>query len=144
LIVLDASFLVKLVLEEKGSKEARSLVRSWAEAGEALVTVDLALPEALNAIWKHARKVGDLSLDEAVESARDLLRIWSRLRVYSSGEVAEEAFKLALEDGITVYDALYIQLAKRLRASLASFDDKMARVAAKHGITVYPTVNVSL
>lgn len=97
---MDASFLVKLVLEEKGSDRARDLAHSWAKSGEALVTIDLALPEALNAIWKHSLRIGDLDRDEAVDSVRDLLKIWTTLRVYSSREVAEEAFKLALEEDI--------------------------------------------
>ena len=138
MIVLDASFLVKLVLEEEGSGKARGLVRSWARSGEALATIDLALSEALNAIWKHALKIGDLSQGEAADSARDLLKIWAKLRVYSSREVAEEAFRLALEENITVYDALYIQLARSTRAGLATFDGKLSRIAVKRGVAAYP------
>jgi predicted nucleic acid-binding protein len=138
LIVLDASFLVKLVLGEKGSEKARSLARSWAGSGEVLATMDLALPEALNAIWKHALKIGDLSRGEAINSVEDLLKIWAALKMYSSKDVAEEALRLALEEGITVYDALYIQLAKSTRAGLATFDEKLSRTAAKYGIAIYP------
>ncbi len=137
MIVLDASFLVKLVLDEEGSKKALNMPRLWARSGEALATIDLALPEALNAIWKHTLKIGDLSRDEATDSVRDLLKIWGALRVYSLKEVAEEAFRLALEEDITVYDALYIQLAKSERTGLATFDEKLSRIAAKHGITTY-------
>ena len=138
MIVLDASFLVKLVLEEEGSQKARELVRSWARGGEALITIDLALPEALNAIWKHALKVGDLSRDEAIESAEDLLKIWDTLRVYTSKNLAGSAFRLALEEGVTVYDALYIQLAQSTKSSLATFDKRLSRTALKRGVPVYP------
>ena len=137
MIVLDASFLVKLVLGENDSRKARNLARSWARSGEALVTVDLALPEALNTIWKHSLKIGDLSWDEAVNSAVDLLKMWATLRVYPSKKVAEEAFRLASGENITVYDALYIQLAKSIRAGLATFDEKLSRIAAKHGVTTH-------
>ena len=132
MIVLGSSFIAKLVLGEEGSEEARRLTRLWANRGEVLATIDIALPEALNAIWKHCLKVGDLSREEAVSSVDDLLNLWSKLRVYSSREVAEHAFKLALEEGITVYDALYIQLAKSTRAGLATFDEKLNKVAARH------------
>jgi predicted nucleic acid-binding protein len=138
LIVLDASFLVKLVLEEEGSREARRLARSWAVNGESLVSVDLALPEALNAIWKHALKIQDLNREDAFDSVLDLLKIWSTIKVYSSTEIAEEAFNLALEENITVYDALYIQLAKTKRGSLATFDEKLSKIAEKHNIPIYP------
>ena len=138
MIVLGASFLVKLVLEENGSEEARNLARSWAGSGRVLATVDLALPEALNTIWKHSLKISDLSQDEAIDSAKDLLRAWATLKVYPSEEVAEEALKLALKEGITAYDALYIQLAKPLRANLATFDKKLSKTAIKHGIATHP------
>lgn len=138
MIVLDASFLVKLVLEENGSKKARELARSWTKSGKALATVDLALSEALNAIWKHCRKIGDLGWNEAFESVRDLLKIWETLKIYSSKEIAEQAFKLAVEEDITVYDALYVYLARYLRSGLASFDDKLSRIAEKYGVIVYP------
>lgn len=138
MIVLDASFLVKLVLEEDGSERARSLIRTWAREGRSLITVDLALPEALNAIWKHATRIGDLSREEAVNSSRDLLRIWSAMRAYSSENIAAEALKLALDEEITVYDALYIQLSRSVNAGLATFDKELSRVASKHGIETYP------
>ena len=111
-MILDSSFIVKLVLEEEGSEDARRLIRSWVSRGEVLATIDLALPEALNTIWKHCLKIGDLSREEAVSSVEDLLNLWSKLKIYSSREVAEQAFMLALEEGVTVYNSLYIQLAK--------------------------------
>ncbi|MEB3756277.1 MAG: type II toxin-antitoxin system VapC family toxin [Desulfurococcales archaeon] len=135
---MDASFLVKLVLWEKGSEKAHDLARSWAVNREALVTVDIALSEALNAIWKHALKIGDLDMEKAIESAGDLLKIWDTLKVYSSSEIAEEAFRLALNEDITVYDALYIQLAKNIGAALSTFDRKLSKIAVKHGIVTYP------
>lgn len=82
--------------------------------------------------------MGDLSREEAVSSVEDLLNLWSKLRVYSSKEVAEQAFKLALEENITVYDALYVQLTKSMRARLVSFDEKLNRVATRHGVATYP------
>ena len=139
-MVLDASFIVKLVLEEEGSDIARSLARSWMEEGKGLTTIDVALPETLNAIWRHALKIGDLNPNEAIDVARDFLRIWTTIRVYSSREVAEEALKLALEENIAVYDALYIQLARSLRASLATFDGKLSRIALKYGVPTYPSL----
>jgi predicted nucleic acid-binding protein len=125
-------------LEEEGSREARSLARSWATSGRIMATIDLTLPEAMNAIWKHSVKIGDLSREEAVRCIEDLLGIWGTLKTYSSREVAGEAFRLALEEDITVYDSLYIQLAKHIKTSLATFDKKLSSIVAKHGIATYP------
>jgi len=60
--------------------------------------------------------------------------------VCSSEEVAREAFELAVEEDITVYDALYIQLARSMRASLATSDDKLAGIAIKYGLAIHPGV----
>ena len=83
-------------------------------------------------------KISDLGLEEAIDSAGDLLKIWVTLRVYSSREVADGAFRLALKEDITVYDALYIELARAIGAILATFDEKLSKVAAKHGVITYP------
>ena len=138
MIVLDASFLVKLVLGEEGSGEARSLARSWARSGEVMATVDLALPEALNAVWKHCLGIGDIGRDEAIDIVEDLLRLWRTLRVYPLSKVAREAFVLALEEGITVHDALYLQLARIVGGGLATFDKKLSRIAARYNVPIYP------
>ncbi|MET1159545.1 MAG: type II toxin-antitoxin system VapC family toxin [Thermoprotei archaeon] len=138
MIVLDASFLVKLILSEEGSRKARDLTRLWIRKGEMLLTIDLALPEALNAVWKHALKIHDIDKGEAIEAVKDLLKLWTKLRIHSSKEIAEEAFKLALDEDITVYDALYIQLAKSTGAGLATFDKKIAEIAMKHNIITHP------
>ena len=136
--MLDASFLAKLVLGEEGSEEARGLARSWARSGEVVATVDLALPEALNTVWKHCLRIGDISRDEAVDIVEDLLKLWRTLRVYPSSKVAREAFALALEEDITVYDALYLQLARAVGGGLATFDKKLSRIAAKYNVPTYP------
>ena len=136
--MLDASFLVKLVVEEEGSAIARRLIRSWARAGEPLATVDIALPEALNALWKHCVKLGDLARSDAVEAAEDLLKLWRVLRVYPSHSLAAGALELAVDEGIPVYDALYLHLAESEGAGLATFDEKLAKIAAGRGVAVYP------
>ncbi|MEB3692037.1 MAG: type II toxin-antitoxin system VapC family toxin [Caldisphaeraceae archaeon] len=87
----------------------------------------------MNAIWKHIL-IGDLGSEEAIDSKKDLLKIWATLKVYSSKEVAEEALRLALEENVIVYDALYIQLAKSTRAGLTTFDEKLSRIAVKNMI----------
>ncbi|MEM2687630.1 MAG: hypothetical protein QW796_04705 [Thermoproteota archaeon] len=57
-IILDSNILVKLVVNEPGSSEVRKRIEALLEGGFNLYTVDLALPEALNALWKHAELEG--------------------------------------------------------------------------------------
>ena len=58
--------------------------------------------------------------------------------MYPSSKVAREAFVLALEEGITVHDALYLQLARIVGGGLATFDKKLSRIAARYNVPIYP------
>ncbi|WP_338253023.1 type II toxin-antitoxin system VapC family toxin [Pyrodictium abyssi] len=135
--MLDASFIAKILLEEEGSEKARRLLRDWILRDEGLVTVDLAFSEVLNALWKHAAVLGDLEPGEALEAAKDLTRVWRLLDVSMAAGLAVEALRLALEEGITAYDALYLALALKRRTSLATFDTRLAETARKRGVPVY-------
>ncbi|MEM3570130.1 MAG: type II toxin-antitoxin system VapC family toxin [Candidatus Jordarchaeales archaeon] len=44
----------------------------------------------------------------------------------------------ALENGITIYDALYIALALQEKSPLLTLDDKQRQVSKKLGITTIP------
>ncbi|MCP5266879.1 MAG: type II toxin-antitoxin system VapC family toxin [Burkholderiaceae bacterium] len=46
-------------------------------------------------------------------------------------ELAEQ-MRIALDHGLTAYDAAYLALAAKLRAPLATFDQKLARAAERH------------
>jgi len=56
LIILDSNILAKLVVNEPGSSEVRKHIEALLERSFNLCTVDLALPKALNALWKHAKQ----------------------------------------------------------------------------------------
>ena len=139
MIVLDASFIVKLVLEEEGSETAATLLKEWILGGETIKTVDIALPETLNALWKHHIIIRDLGQDSLREAVRDLLMLWDKLSYTHSSELADDALDIAVKHGITIYDALYLALAQRHSASLATFDKKLKTTANKLGIKTHPT-----
>jgi len=142
-LVLDASALVKLVLEEEGSAETRRLVRSAILSGMEIHEPDLALSEALNAIWKHVRLVGDLREGEGRDAALDLLRLWSELEIHPAERLALEALDLAFGENVTFYDSLYLALARSLNATLVTFDGTMRERAKKLGIETEPRITGS-
>lgn len=113
------------MVEERGSAETRKCLKDLLKRGYALHTVDLALVECLNAVWKHARIHGDLSLEGAEGAAKDLIKIYDALQILPARDVAEEAFGIATTHNITIYDALYIAAARQLRAPLYTADQKM-------------------
>jgi predicted nucleic acid-binding protein len=93
---------VKLVMNEAGSKEARATVANILKKGYTLYTVDLALAEGLNVIWKHAAVLKDLKTEEANPAVEDLARIYDRLGIVATREITAEAMQVALAQNISV------------------------------------------
>ena len=136
MIVLDASLLVKLVVEEERSREARAFVRKEATLGEELVTVDVALAEVLNALWRHVTLIKDLSQALYEEAVQDLLKLWDKLEKLPSRDLALRAAELALKLGVTIYDALYLAAAAKHEARLATYDHAQAKAAEQAGVVI--------
>ena len=128
---MDSNILVKLVLNEVGSKEARASIADALKKGYALHTVDIALVEGLNAIWKHANALKDLKMTEAMPATEDLTRVYEGLNIVTAREAAAKAVKIALEQNITVYDSLYISAAQKLKGILYTADRKLCLIAEK-------------
>ncbi len=124
-MILDSSILVKLVLAEPGSREAKELVVSLLRDGYTLHTVDIALAESLNAVWKHVVIHKDLEAEAVRDVLEDLIRIYSKLGVLSTPELSEEAMEISLIHKIAVYDSLYIAAARKLGTTLYTADKRL-------------------
>ena len=124
--VLDASFLVKLIINENCTKSALRELRSMAARAEKLHVPCIALAEVLNAVWKHTHLTRELSSEEAHRAVQRLQRIQQVLVLHSVEELADEALDKALNYGITFYDALYVALAERIGHTLYTYDAKLA------------------
>jgi predicted nucleic acid-binding protein len=116
---------VKLILNETSSKEARATVTSVLKKGYTLYTVDLALAEGLNVIWKHTSILKDLKVEEANPAVEDLTRIYDGLNIIAAREITVEAMQVALTQTIAVYDALYIAAAQKINGTLYTADQKL-------------------
>jgi predicted nucleic acid-binding protein len=118
------------VLTEPDSKEAQITVHSFLKRRFSLHTVDVALAESLNAIWKHTNIHRDLNPRDAEAAVRDLIRIHSKLEVLATSELAEETTTIAQGQNITIYDGLYIAATLKLNATLLTSDRKLYSVAS--------------
>jgi predicted nucleic acid-binding protein len=94
-----------------------------------LYTVDLALAECLNVIWKHAKLLNDL--EDAPAAVEDLLKIYDTLNVITARDIAEATINIALTSKVSVYDALYIALGQKLNGTLYTADQKLCSTADK-------------
>jgi len=122
--VIDSSVLVAVLTPEEYSKWAEEIlgkVDEW-------VSLELVYYEVANAIWKKYKKlkiIGRKEAYEAVDKALDTLKYLIKTHPYS--ELLKESFKTAEELNITVYDAAYIALAKKLNAKFITLDEELYR-----------------
>ncbi|MGC8537839.1 MAG: type II toxin-antitoxin system VapC family toxin [Candidatus Micrarchaeia archaeon] len=133
MIVLDASAVVKLVIDELGSDVVNKKISLEAKAGEPLYVPDIALAEAINVIWKYSSLKDQKTVDPH-KTLSDLMLVWSKLTVVNTAALASIAMKIAVENKITIYDALYAALSKLNRAPLLTFDEHLKSKAGKMGI----------
>ncbi|MEM1538194.1 MAG: type II toxin-antitoxin system VapC family toxin [Candidatus Nezhaarchaeales archaeon] len=124
--VIDSSTLIKYFTREEGWEKAREVVL------EGVVTLDLAIKEVANALWKKVVK-GDLSYEAAVEILKDLVEE-RPLPIADQNRYLIDAFKASTKYGITIYDALFIVLSKERNQELATSDVKQVRIARELGL----------
>jgi len=130
-MILDSNVLIKLIVNEPNSEKARRRIREAIEENFSLYTIDIALAESLNALWKHVKLHRDLQKREAESAAKDLKELYDSLNVITTRELLDESVETALTWDITVYDSLYVAAAKKLRATLYTADQKLYNISKK-------------
>jgi len=127
-IVIDASALTKFVLKEDGWEE----VAEYLKAGT--LSIDHVIKEAANAVWKRTRE-GAISFEEAKRMLKALGEIAERA-VKVEGEFAyiDRAVEIAFARDITVYDSLYIAIAREKGLKLLTADGTQASAATVENV----------
>jgi len=127
-IAADSSLLVKFFSKEEGWGEAKKVIE------QGVVSLDLAVKEVANALWKKVLRK-ELAESDAVSLILDLAS-GEVVKLYDQDRYLKEAFQMAVRHRITVYDALFISLAKMENLELATCDRKQALSAEKEGVNV--------
>lgn len=128
--VLDASVALAWLLNEQDASTVEPVLLRL-ESDEALVP-ELWHLEVRNSLLVASRR-GRLSPDaptERLDALRDL-----PVRT-DSGLDLSLAFVLAQKHGLSYYDAVYLELAKRNSAPIATLDKALARAAGIEGVPV--------
>jgi predicted nucleic acid-binding protein len=130
--VIDASALAKYVFKEEGWRE----VHGFLERGA--LSVDLIVKEVANAIWRRTFILKVEGVELASRRYQLLIRIARELLVLENElSYLDEAFRIAVENGLTVYDSLYIAQAHKRKVALLTSDRRQAEVARKLGLHVH-------
>jgi predicted nucleic acid-binding protein len=125
---IDSSALIKYFSREAG----------WEKVGEGVsegvVTLDLAIKELSNALRKKVLR-GEMSCETAVRIIRDMVE-GKPFPIEAQERYLLDAFEVAVKGNVTVYDALFIAMARGRGLELVTCDEKQAEIAEKLGLKV--------
>lgn len=124
-MIVDASALTALFLKETGWEKIAALM-----AEQEASSAEYALKEILNAAWKRLRR-GEMErkhieiVYEALVKAVD-----SRIiLIQPQKEILRRSLEISLLANVTIYDAVYIALAEKLKQPLLTLDTVQAQAA---------------
>jgi predicted nucleic acid-binding protein len=124
--VIDSSALIKYFSREKGWEDVRRYML------EGVLTIDLAIKETLNALWRKIIKE-EIMYETVVKLIKDLTEN-RPFPLESQEQYLTDAFEIAVNNHITIYDALFIAVAKRRNLELITSDKKQADIAERLGV----------
>lgn len=127
--VIDASSLAKYILREVNWEKIREYLENE------VYSLNIALVEISNAIWKH-RVLYDRISEEGAMAAFEAVKILKDIVIFESFEgYLDNAMEISYDNKIPIYDALYISQAHKYGKIITS--DKLQRdVAHKMKIEV--------
>jgi len=119
--VIDASALAAVLFAERDATEVANRIRGHSLVSPTLLPFEIA-SVCLKKMRQHpARKASLLA-------AYNLL---ARMEIAEAEVNGSEIVELAEEEGLTVYDAAYLWLARKLGAELVTLDKTLARAALR-------------
>lgn len=126
-VVVDASIVVKLLVDEPNTRQVEDLARSWRLDGLRVVAPYFMPVEVTNAIYRKAR-MQLISMEEATRIVANLWDLGVQFR--QSQELHLRAIGLAagLQQN-AVYDAHYLALSESLDCDLWTADKRFHQAA---------------
>uniref|UniRef100_A0A7C2FT09 PIN domain-containing protein n=1 Tax=Thermus islandicus TaxID=540988 RepID=A0A7C2FT09_9DEIN len=126
-VVLDASFLLRLLLAADPKAEAVRLYRNWRQEDHLLAAPTLALFEAADALYRYAL-TGEMTLAEAETLLGHLQRLG--VRFFAEPWTYTRALELAWALGLrAAHDAHYLALAEGFQGAFWTADKRLYRSA---------------
>lgn len=126
MIVIDASALAKFILKEEGWER----VADFLKAGT--ISVDHVMKET--AIWKRLIQ-REISFEDAKSMFEAMKEILNKAVVIENEmNYIDEAFEISIKRNITIYDSLYIALAKKKKLELLTSDEIQTQTASLEGV----------
>lgn len=121
-IVVDSSVVIKWLVVEPYSAEARRVLNDYQTGAIELLAPDLLAAEIGNIVWKKHRFQGLSAADAQliIDGFRTL-----KFTLTSTAELLEDVFHLAVAHQRTVYDMMYVALGLRHNCRITTADEKL-------------------
>jgi len=123
--VIDASVVIKWVVDEPGSEHAVRLID-----GPTLSAPDLLMSECANILRKKVRR-GEMSRDEASLAIELLVR--ADVELVPTRAIASRAMALSLDLHHPAYDCMYLALGIERGDAFVTADKRFVRLVADRG-----------
>lgn len=132
-MVVDASVVIAWLFDDEGEPRADRVLEQLAESG-ALV------PQLWHLETRNTLLVAERRGRLPAEGVRERLDALKGLPIHTDEKAdLQSAFDLARAHELSFYDALYLELAKRESAALATLDGALGRAAAAEGVPLSAT-----
>lgn len=128
-LVIDSSIAVAWLLPDEQATEADRAIAEVMSGGADVPAHFFAEVANLLAVSERHRRISSALMLLADLSVLDFRRDGA-----GSFEPVAQAVVLASRHGLTVYDAMYLELARRLGAPLATLDNPLRRAAVEAGV----------
>lgn len=127
-VVLDASVVAAFLLPDEKSGQADSIIENASEAGG---HVPIIFPPEIRNILLIAERRGRI---EPQSLGKDLDDFDTLLVSTDKQPDWDKTLTLARRHRLTIYDALYLELAARKNVPLATFDRALRKAAQEEGL----------
>lgn len=129
IVVLDASAAIELVLQRGSARQVGNqlLDADW------VIAPNLYISEITNVFWKY-QKLADYPFDECEKNIEQVIALPDEF--VTEIDLYREAFSAGCMLGLSVYDMMYLVLARRHSAVLLSMDKRLNSAAKKSGIRI--------
>ena len=125
--VLDTSAAVEVVLK----RESATLFSHFLAEADLVIAPNILIAEATNVFWKY-QKLSNYTYDKCEKSIDHIVSLPDEY--VNELDLYLESFKLGFMLDHSIYDMIYLVLARRNNATLLTMDQRLVASAEKAGV----------
>jgi predicted nucleic acid-binding protein len=133
-LVVDSSVSLSWCLGDETEEYAEAVLRAM---GSHTAHVPVLWPfEVANGLWMSERR-GRITAADTQRALADLAALPIEIEGYGHTRARGEVLALARQEGLTCYDAAYLELAMRQGLPLATLDGQLRDAAGRVGVPLF-------